>query len=181
LRMLGLRAHHVKEIYTYANSLVETARNNGGKRSVLRKLTARIGKYYYKLDLDNIVLTLKLHNGYEAKLRLVAPSERVVKYKEWSNYELVVKYDSKNFWVSVYFKKTVKPVKHGTIIAVDLNFDNLTLAVFMFNSKLIRLKRYRTPLRKMLTHKIWIERVQKRYPESWKFIKNVRRTIERPW
>jgi len=64
-------------------------------------------------------------------------------------------------------------------MAIDLNFDNLTLAVFTFNGRVVRLKRFRTPLRKVLIHRIWIERAQKRYPRSWRFIKGVRRAIEK--
>jgi len=76
LRKLGLRAHHVKQIYTYAQSVVVSARSNGGKKPILRKLTARIDKYDYKLDLDTTTLTLKLHNGYEARLKLVTGGTR---------------------------------------------------------------------------------------------------------
>jgi len=49
LRMLGFRAHHVKEIYVYARSVVESARSNGGRKPVLRKLAARVDKYDYRL------------------------------------------------------------------------------------------------------------------------------------
>jgi putative transposase len=77
LMRLGFRAHHAKEIYIYAESLVESARSNGGRKPILRKLSARVDKYDYRLYLDNMVLTLKLHNGYEAKLKLVTSGERV--------------------------------------------------------------------------------------------------------
>jgi len=179
LRKIGFRAHHAKEIYVYAQSIVESARSNGGKKPVLRKLTARIDKYDYKLDLDNMVLTLKLHNDYEVRLKLLAPRERVEKFRNWSNYELVVKYENGELWVSVYFKKAVKPAKPKTIMAIDLNFDNLTLAVFTLNGRLIRLKRFKTILRKILTHRIWIERIQKRYPRSWRNVKGIRKAIEK--
>jgi putative transposase len=43
----------------------------------------------------------------------------------------------------------------------------------------VKLKRFKTPHRKLLTHKIWIERIQRRYPKSWRFIKGVRKAIER--
>jgi len=179
LRKIGFRAHHVKEIYVYAKSIVESAKSNGGERPVLRKITARIDKYDYKLDLNNRVLTLKLHNGYEVKLRLITSKERVMKYKNWGNYEIVVKYDGENFSTSIYFKKTVKPVKPKTIMAIDLNFDNLTLAIFTLNDRLVRLKRFRTSLRKILIHRIWIERIQKRYPRSWRNVKGIRKAIEK--
>jgi putative transposase len=77
---LGFRAHHAKEIYVYAKSLVESAESNKGRKPIFRKLSARIDKYDYELDLNNMTLTLKLHNGYEARLRLVAPRERVEKF-----------------------------------------------------------------------------------------------------
>jgi putative transposase len=80
LMRLGFRAHHAKEIYVYAKSLVESAESNKGRKPIFRKLSARIDKYDYELDLNNMTLTLKLHNGYEARLRLVAPRERVEKF-----------------------------------------------------------------------------------------------------
>ena len=122
---------------------------------------------------------LKLHENYEVKLKLVAPRGRVEKFRNWGNYELVVKYDGKGFWVSVYFKKAVKSVKLKTVMAIDLNFDNLTLAVFTLDGRLVRLKRCLEPLKKVLTHRIWIERIQKRYAKSWRFVKGVRRAIEK--
>jgi len=176
---MGFRAHHAKEIYVYAKSLVDSARGNGGRKPILRKLSARVDKYDYKLDLDNMALTLKLHNDYEAKLKLVAPRERVEKFKGWSNYELVVKYEDGKFWASIYLRRAVKLLKPRTTMAVDLNFDNATLAIFAPSGKLVRLKRFKTPHRKMLAHRIWIERIQRRYPRSWRFIKGVGRAIER--
>jgi len=179
LRVLGFRAHHAKEIYVYAQSVVDSAKSNGGEKPVLRKLTARIDRYDYKLDIENMVLVLKLHNGYEARLKLVTSRERVEKFRNWSNYELVVKYSKGEFWVSIYFKKSIRSAKPRTVMTIDLNFDNLTLAVFTLNGRLVRLKRFKTPLRKILTHRIWIERVQRRYPSSWRYVKGVRRAIER--
>jgi len=175
----GFRAHHAKEIYIYAKSLVDSAKSNGGRKPALRKLSARIDKYDYKLDLDNMTLTLKLHNGYEAKLRLRTLRERVEKYRGWSNYELVVKYDRSGFWVSIYFRRTIKPLKPRTVMAIDLNFDNVTLAIFTPTGRLIRLKRFKTSQRKILTHRIWIERIQRRYSRSWRFIKGVKKAIDR--
>ena len=154
LRILGLRAHHAKQIYTYTESVVESARSNGGKKPVLKRLTARIDKYDYMLDLENRVLVLKLHNNYDVRLKLLTPRERVEKFKEWSNYELIVKYANGEFWVLIRFKKIVKPIELKTVMATDLNFDNLTLAVFTMNGELVKLKRIKTPLRKILTHRI---------------------------
>jgi putative transposase len=64
-------------------------------------------------------------------------------------------------------------------MSIDLNFDNVTLAVLTLDGRLAKLKRFRTPHRKILSHRIWIERIQKRYPRSWRFIKGVRKAIDR--
>jgi len=175
----GFRAHHAKEIYIYAKSLVKSARSNSGRKPILRRLSARIDRYDYKLDLDSMTLTLKLHNSYEAKLRLIASKERVEKFRGWGNYEVVVKCDGSGFWVSVYFRRAVKAVKPRTVMAIDLNFDNVTLAVLTSNGRLVKLKRFKTPHRKILTHRIWVERIQKRYPRSWRFVKGVKKAVDR--
>jgi len=176
---LGFRAHHTKEIYVYAESVVKSARSKNERKPTLRRLSARIDRYDYRLDLDSMTLTLKLHSDYEARLKLVASSERVEKFKSWSNYEMVVKCDGSGFWVSIYFKKAVKPLKPRTVMSIDLNFDNITIAVLTLDGKLLGLKRFKTPLRKVLTHRIWVERTQKRYPRSWRFIKGVKKAVDR--
>jgi putative transposase len=141
-------------------------------------LTARIDKYDYKLDLETMTLMLKLHSNYEVKLKLV-PRERIEKFKYWRNYELVVKYDGESFWFSIYFRRATKPLKTRTVMTIDLNFDNITLSVLTLDGKLIRLKRFKTSHKKILTHRIWIERIQKRYSKSWRFIKDIRRAIKK--
>jgi putative transposase len=78
---LGFRAHHAKEVYLYAKSLVESARSNGGRRPVLRRLSARVDRYDYRLDLDSMALTLKLHNGHEVRLRPVTSRGRVERFR----------------------------------------------------------------------------------------------------
>jgi putative transposase len=65
-----------------------------------------------------------------------------------------VKYDGSGFWVSIYFKRAIKPLKPRTVMAIDLNFDNVTIAVLALDGRLVKLKRFKTPHRKILTHKI---------------------------
>ncbi|MEM1931458.1 MAG: hypothetical protein QXL79_05020, partial [Sulfolobales archaeon] len=114
----------------------------------------------------------------EVKLRLLTSTDRIEKYKEWSNYEIAVKIVEDKVYVAVYFKKTVKFRKPRTVMTVDVNFDNVTLAVFAPSGKLLKLKRYRTPLRRMLTHRIWVERIQRRYSKSWRFVKGVKKATK---
>ncbi|MEM3990109.1 MAG: zinc ribbon domain-containing protein [Desulfurococcaceae archaeon] len=179
LRRYGFRAHHVKQIYIHARAIAESSRRNSGRRPVLRRLTARIDRYDYSLYLESRTLVLKVHGSEEVKLKLLAPSERIEKFRGWSNYELAVKVVGGEVYVAVYFRKSVRPRKPKTVMTVDVNFDNITLAVFTPSGELLKLKRFKTPLRRILTHRIWIERVQKRYPKSWRFIKGVRRSIKR--
>ncbi|MEM0262365.1 MAG: zinc ribbon domain-containing protein [Nitrososphaerota archaeon] len=179
LRELGFRAHHVKQIYVYAKAVARASKQNGGRKPVLRRLTARIDKYDYKLDLESRTLILKIHENREVKLRLLTSNERIEKFRGWSNYELVVKVVGDKVYVAVYFRKTVEPRRTRTVMTVDVNFDNITLAVFTPSGRIIRLKRLETPLRKILTHRIWIERIQRRYAKSWRFIREVREAIEK--
>ena len=92
---------------------------------------------------------------------------------------MVVKCDGSGFWVSIYFKRVAKAVKPRTVMSIDLNFDNVTLAVLTLDGGLLKLKRFKMPHRKILSHRIWVERVQRRYPRSWRFIKGVRKAVDR--
>ncbi|MEM1962109.1 MAG: zinc ribbon domain-containing protein [Sulfolobales archaeon] len=179
LRKHSFRAHHVKQIYVYAKAVVRACKRNGGRKPVLRRLTARIDRYDYRLDLESRMLILKIHNGREVKLRLLTSTERVEKFRGWSNYEIAVKIVEDEVYVSVYFRRAVKPRRTRTVMTIDVNFDNATLAVFALSGELLKLKRFKTPLRKILTHRIWIERIQRRYSRSWRFIRGVRRAIRR--
>ncbi|MEM1682853.1 MAG: RNA-guided endonuclease TnpB family protein [Ignisphaera sp.] len=179
LRKHGFRAHHVKQIYVYAKAVARASKQNGGRKPVLRRLTARIDKYDYKLDLESRTLILKIHENREVKLRLLTSNERVEKFRGWSNYELAVKVVEDEVYVAVYFRKTVEPRETRTVMTVDVNFDNITLAVFTPSGELLKLKRFKTLLRKILTHRIWIEKIQRKYSKSWRFIRSVRRVIKR--
>ncbi|MEM4814771.1 MAG: zinc ribbon domain-containing protein [Ignisphaera sp.] len=179
LRESGFRAHHVKQIYTYAKAVVKACKRSSGKKPVLRRLTARVDRYDYRLDLENRTLTLKIHNGGEVILKLPTSIDRIEKYKEWSNYEIAVKVVEDKVYVSVYFRKTVKSRRTRTVMTIDVNFDNVTLAVFTHSGRILRLKRFETPLRKILTHRIWIERIQRRHSRSWRFARGVREAIKK--
>ncbi|MEM1651454.1 MAG: hypothetical protein QXH94_06680, partial [Sulfolobales archaeon] len=68
LRKHGFRAHHVKQVYIYAKAVVRASKKSGGKKPVLRRLTARIDRYDYRLDLESRMLILKIHENREVKL-----------------------------------------------------------------------------------------------------------------
>ncbi|MEM4698708.1 MAG: hypothetical protein QW446_04975 [Acidilobaceae archaeon] len=130
LREYSFRAHYVKQIYLYARAIAKSSKRNSGRKPVLRRLTARLDKYDYRLNFENRMLILKVHEGREVKLKLLVSSVRVRKFKEWSNYELAVSITDSRVYVSVYFRKTVMLRKPRTVMTVDVNFDNITLAVF---------------------------------------------------
>ncbi|MEM1687700.1 MAG: hypothetical protein QW456_11295 [Ignisphaera sp.] len=46
----------------------------------MRKLTARLDRYNYRLDLESGVLILKIHGNREAKLKLLVSSKSVEKF-----------------------------------------------------------------------------------------------------
>ncbi|MEM2206877.1 MAG: hypothetical protein QXK16_06625, partial [Sulfolobales archaeon] len=115
LKRYNLRAHHVKQVYTYAKAVVRASKQNGGRKPVLRRLTARVDKYDYRLNLESRTLTLKIHNGGEVRLKLLTSNERVGKYKEWGNYEIAVKVVEDDVYVSVYFRRVVKLRKTRTV------------------------------------------------------------------
>jgi len=67
LKEQSFRAHQAKQIYKYARALVVSAKQNGGKRPVLRKLTARLDRYDTSLDFSTWTLTLKMRNKVKIK------------------------------------------------------------------------------------------------------------------
>ena len=91
---------------------------------------------------------------------------------------LTLKYDSPRLWVCIEFKRKVKQYIPKSIIADDVNFDNVTM-VLMKGERIVKVKRFKFPLRRALTHRIWIERIQKRYPKQWKCIKGIRESIRK--
>jgi len=178
LRSKGFRAHHVKQIYYYARSIVRTVKKSNGNKPVLKKLTARIDRYDYKLDLEKQELIVKVLDGKEIKVKLVALKERFIKYMSWRNYELIIKYDGSRFWICIEFRKEVKQYSPRSILAIDVNFDNVTILI-KNSGRVIKVRRFSFPLRKALCHRIWIERIQKRYPKRWKYVKGIREAIRK--
>lgn len=144
----------------------------------MRKLTARIDKYDYKLDLENQELIVKVLNGREVKVKLIAPKERYIKYMNWDNYELIMKYDGSRFWICIEFRRKVEQYNARSVLAIDVNFDNVTILI-KNSRRVIKAKKFSFPLRKALCHRIWIERIQKRYPKQWKYIKGIREAIRK--
>jgi len=178
LRQAGFRAHHAKQIYKVAQAIVKATRSRNGSKPILRKLFVRIDKYDYRLDLERGVVIVKGLNGKDIKLKILIPRKRLEKFRGWHNYELVIKYDGEKFWVCIEFRKEVKLYEPRTYLAIDLNFDNVTL-VIVRNGRVVKIKRFPTPLRKALVHRIWIERIMRWYPKRWRYVKGIRNAIKK--
>ncbi len=79
LRSQGFRAHQAKQIYKYARALVKSARENNGKKPILKKLSTRIDKYDAKVDLENQLVVVKLRNKV-FKIKLLHNKDYIRKF-----------------------------------------------------------------------------------------------------
>ena len=163
LRGQGFRAHQCKQIYKYALSLVKSARNNGGSKPVLKKLSARLDKYDARVDLEKQLVMIKLRNKV-FKIKLLHSKKYVGKFmgKKW--YEATVNIDrSGRIWIAVPFRWEYKPCKPERLISIDINLKK----VVVYNGK--RIKRIDTRFMEALSLKIHAERIQKKHPRMWRY------------
>ena len=181
LRSRGFRAHHASEIYKRAREIVEATKGNGGSRPTLRKLTARIHSWDYKIDLRAKALWLAILNDEWIELKLKWYSY-LDKYLDgsWRLGEVLVSYRRNGIFAYLVFNKEVQLREPKTVMGVDLNFDNATCTIVDLNGQLITI--YPLPyrgLRRALHLKKLAERLQKEHPRSWKYQKWVRRARAR--
>jgi len=181
LRKLGFRAHHVSEVYKRAREVVEATKRNRGSKPVLRRLTARISTYDYKLDFNAKTLRLAVLNGYWVELKLKWYSY-LDKYLDgsWRLGEIQVSYRDGRIFIYLTFNKEVKLREHKTVIGIDLNFNNATYTIVDSNGNLVSMGVI--PFRglgRALHLKKLAEKLQERYPRSWRFLKWVRRVRAR--
>jgi len=173
LRSHGFRAHHCKQIYKYALSIVKASKNNNGSKPILRKLSARLDIYDYKLDLINSYVELKLHNNKIVKLKLLHRRKYLQKFIDWKNYELVVKIENNEIYVVIYFRKKVEFYTPVNVKVLDLNlwyFTELNVDEVLDKAS-IRIRE--SPFIKYLKFKWRAHILQKEYPKSWRFSKNI--------
>jgi len=130
LRRWGFRAHHVSEIYRRAKEVVKTAKKNGGSKPVLRKLTARLHPYEYRLDVEGKVLRVAVLNGkwVEVQLRGIHRLKRFLA-EGWRPKELLVSSRDGCFRVYVTLEKMVEERRPRTVMGVDINLDNVSYVV----------------------------------------------------
>ncbi len=162
LRSQGFRAHQCKQIYKYARTLVKSAKENNGKKPVLRKLTARLDKYDAKVDLENQLIIIKLRNRvFEIKLLHSKEYTRKFLGRKW--YEVIISIDKQGrVWVAIPFRWMHKPYSPRRVISVDINLKKIVV----YNGKSIR--RIDTRFTEALYLKHLAENVQKRHSYAWR-------------
>jgi putative transposase len=176
LRRLGFRAHHVSEIYKRAREVVEGAKKNNGSKPVLKKLTARIHPLDYRVDFSSKTLRIAVLNNQCVELKLKW-YKYLDKYLDgsWRPGEILVSCRNGKILVYITFHRDVKPIAFKTVMGIDINFNNITYTVIDLNSNLITIGVIPFKgLERALHLKKLSEDLQKRFPNSWRFMKWVR-------
>jgi len=176
LRRLGFRAHHVSEIYKRGKEVVEGTKRNRGSKPVLKKLTARIHPLDYRIDFSAKTLRIAVLNDEWVELRLKW-YKYLDKYLDgsWKPGEILVSYRNGKILVYITFHRDVKPMDSRAVMGIDINFNNITYTVIDLSGNLITIGVIPFKgLERSLHLKKLSEELQKRYPNSWRFIKWVR-------
>jgi putative transposase len=162
LRNQGFRAHQCKQIYKHALSMVKSAKRNGGKKPVLRKLSVRLDKYDAKIDLENQVVIVKLRSRI-FKIKLLHSREYIRKFigRKW--YEVIISIDKQGrIWISTPFKWIHKPYKPRRLLSLDVNLKKIVV----YNGRSVR--RIDTRFMEALYLKHLAEDIQKRHRYAWR-------------
>jgi putative transposase len=176
LRRLGFRAHHASEIYKRGREVVEGAKRNRGSKPVLKKLTARIHPLDYRVDFSSKTLRIAVLNSEWVGLRLKW-YKYLDKYLDgsWRPGEILVSCRNGKILVYITFHRDVKPIDFRAVMGIDINFNNVTYTVIDLNSNLVSIGVIPFKgLERALHLKKLSEELQKRYPNSWRFLKWVR-------
>jgi len=162
LREQGFRAHQCKQIYKYALGIVRSAKSNGGRKPVLRKLSARLDKYDASVDLENQLVIIKLRDK-EFKIKLLHNRKYIGKFLGRKWYEVIISIDrGGKIWVSMPFRWNYKPYKPKRLISVDINLRKIVV----HDGRCIR--RIDTRFIEALYLKHIAEDVQKRHSYAWR-------------
>jgi putative transposase len=174
---LGLRAHHVSEIYRRAKEVVESTKKNNGSKPLLKKLTARIHTLDYKLDLDKKTVKIAVLRDKWINLKLKWYSY-LDKYLDgsWRPGEILLSYRCGRLYVYITFHRDIVPREPSVVMGVDLNFNNITYTIVDLSSNLVSIGVI--PLRglsRALHYRKLAEELQKKHPRNWRFLKWARR------
>jgi len=139
----------------------------------LRRLTARVSTYDYRVDFNAKVLRVAVLNDRWVELRLKL-HKHLGRYLDgsWSLGEIQVSYRGGRVYVYLTFSKEVLFREPRAVMGVDVNFNNITYTIVGLDGSLVSTGV--VPLRglcRALHFKKLSEELQKRYPRSWRFLK----------
>ena len=163
LRNQGFRAHQAKQIYKYALSITKSAKRNGGRKPLLKKLSVRLDKYDAKVDLENQLVIVKLRSR-EFKIKLLHNRDHIEKFLGRKWYEVMLSIDKqRRISVNIPFRWEYKPYKPRNAISLDINLKKIVV----YDGRKIR--RIDTWFVKAFSLKVHAERIQKKYPGMWRY------------
>ncbi|BES81782.1 hypothetical protein PABY_13490 [Pyrodictium abyssi] len=182
LRGWGFRAHHVSEIYKRAKEIVKAVKKNGGRKPILRRLTARLHSYEYRLDVERGVLKVAvLHGGWvELRLRGMRRLKRFLA-EGWRPKELLVSHRNDGFKVYMTLEREVEERKPRTVMGVDVNLGNVSYVVLDAESGRIVTAGVTVfkGFKRALRLRKMAESLQKRLGRHWRFMKWSRKVYKR--
>jgi putative transposase len=177
LMKLGLRAHHVSEIYKRAKEVVESTRKNNGSKPILKKLTARIHILDYKIDLNTktIKIAVLYDKWVELKLKWYSYLNKYLD-GSWKPGEILLSHRYGRFYVYITFHRDVVFREPRVVMGVDLNFNNVTYTIINLKSELVSIGVIPFKgLKRALHLRKLAEDLQRSHPRNWRFLKWARR------
>jgi len=181
LRKSGFRAHHVSEIYKRAREIVKATKRNSDSKPVLKKLTAKISTYDYKVDFNTKTLKLAVLSDRWVELKLKW-YKHLDKYLDgsWRLGEIQLSYREGKIYIYLTFNKEVQLRELKAIMGVDVNFNNITYTIIDLGGNLVSMGviPFRGLARALHLKKL-AEKLQGKYPKSWRFMKWARRVRAR--
>ena len=181
LREQGFRAHHCHKIERRAREVVKATKRNKGSKPVLRKLTARLDYQDYKLDVYSKVLRIAVLNNKWIELKLLW-YDYLDRYfnDKWKLREILISYKNDGVWVYLILEKEVVLRVSEHVMGIDINFNNITYTIINKDGKLVSIGIIPfSGLKRALAHRVIIEKIQKRYPEKWRFVRGIREAIRK--
>ncbi len=181
LRKHGFRAHHCHKIERRAREIVKAVKKNKGRKPVLRKLTARLDYQDYKLVLNSKRIKIAVLNNEWIELELIW-YDYLGRYfnGSWKLKEISVSYKYGTIWVYFTFQKEVVFRQPRAVMGVDINFGSIAYTIIDMKGRLITMGTIPfNGLRRALTHKIIVEKIQRKYSRKWRYVKGIREAIER--
>jgi len=162
LRSYGFRAHVARNIYKTALALVKSARENGGHKPTIKRISSRLDYQDAKVDLGNEVVKVILKNKWYS-LKLMHRREYIERFKGLRWKEVHVKYYNGGLYVSIVFEVKYTPYTLRGVLALDVNLRHIVT----YDGSSVR--RYRTRFINALSKKARAEELQRKYPKKWRY------------